>query len=257
MKKNYTPILCLLLCLIALFSLFQGVRTHVFTSIKNNTVIVIDVGHGGSDPGKVSTDGIKEKDINLQIALYLKDYLIAQNYTVYLTRETDCGLYDENVSNKKTSDLNNRIQFFREKNAACVISIHQNSYPDTIQHGAQTFYFTGSQEGKLFAEAIQNSLLKIDDTNTRLAKSSDSYYLLKHSAVPSVIVECGFLSNPEETAKLTDPNYQKQLAYAITIGACSFLNQQPQSRLTGYLPSRQPPNVHAGMSTRLVAWGNK
>ncbi len=118
--------------------------------------------------------------------------------------------------------MNNRIQFFKDKNPFCVISIHQNSYPDTIQHGAQTFYFTGSAEGKLFAEAVQASLLKFDETNTRQIKSSDSYYLLKHSPVPSIIVECGFLSNPEETAKLTDANYQKQLAYAISLGICSY-----------------------------------
>lgn len=223
MKKKHTSILCLLLCLAAFFSLFHGVHSRVVSSIKNNTVIVIDVGHGGNDPGKVSANGIQEKDINLQIALYLKDYLIAQDYTVFLTRETDRGLYDENVSNKKTSDLNNRIRFFKEKNAACVVSIHQNSYPDTIQHGAQTFYFTGSNDGKSLAETIQNSLLKIDDTNTRMAKSSDSYYLLKHSNVPSVIVECGFLSNPEETSRLTDSNYQKQLAYSICLGICNYM----------------------------------
>lgn len=223
MKKNYTSIICLFLCLIAFFSLYHNIHSHVVTSVKNKTVIVIDVGHGGNDPGKVSANGIKEKDVNLQIALYLKDYLIAQDYTVFLTRETDCGLYDENVSNKKTSDMNNRIRFFKEKNAACVVSIHQNSYPDTIQHGAQTFYFTGSEEGKSFAEAVQSSLLKMDDTNTRLAKSSDSYYLLKHSSVPAIIVECGFLSNPEETAKLTDTNYQKQLAHSICLGICNYM----------------------------------
>lgn len=222
MKKNHMLPICLLLCFIALLSLYNHYGRQVLSTTKNKTVIVIDVGHGGSDPGKVSTSGIKEKDVNLQIALYLKDYLIAQDYTVYLTRETDCGLYDDNVSNKKTSDLNNRIQFFKEKNASCVVSIHQNSYPDTIQHGAQTFYYAGSGEGKAFAESVQASLLKMDDTNTRLAKSNDSYYLLKHSNVPSIIIECGFLSNPEETAKLTDPNYQKQIAYAICIGICSY-----------------------------------
>lgn len=228
MKKNYLLSICVLLCLIALISLCNHYGRQVISTTKNKTTIVIDVGHGGSDPGKVSTDGIKEKDINLQIALYLKDYLIAQNYTVYLTRETDCGLYDENVSNKKTSDLNNRIQFFKEKNAAYVVSIHQNSFADPRQHGAQTFYFTGSSDGKAFAESIQDSLLKIDDTNTRLAKSSDSYYLLKHSAVPSVIVECGFLSNPEETARLTDTNYQKQIANAICTGICSYTSGKIQ-----------------------------
>ena len=118
----------------------------------------LHVPHGGSDPGKVSPDGIEEKNVNLEIAKYLQDYLIAQDYTVYLTRDTDCGLYDENVSNKKRSDLNNRIQFFQEKNADLVISIHQNSYPDASQHGAQTFYYNGRENDRLLAESIQNSL---------------------------------------------------------------------------------------------------
>lgn len=222
MKKRNMLFLSLILCLSALFTLYRFSGLPVFSSARNNKVIVIDVGHGGTDPGKVSTGGIKEKDINLQIALYLKDYLIAQDYTVYLTRETDCNLYDDNVKNKKVSDLNNRIRFFKEKNAYCVVSIHQNSYPDTVQHGAQTFYFQGSGEGKVFADTVQESLLKLDDTNTRQIKSSDSYYLLKHSPVPSIIVECGFLSNPEEAARLTDSNYQKQLAYAICLGICRY-----------------------------------
>lgn len=222
MKKNYMLVLSFYLCLIALLTLYKNYSSPVFSKKQSKKVIVIDVGHGGTDPGKVSSDGIKEKDINLQIALYLKDYLIAQDYTVYMTRETDCGLYDSNVKNKKTSDLNNRIQFFKDKNASYVVSIHQNSYPDTVQHGAQTFYFTGSAEGKAFAETVQSSLLKLDETNTRQAKSSDSYYLLKHSPVPSIIIECGFMSNPEETAKLTDTNYQKQIAYAICLGICGY-----------------------------------
>lgn len=218
MKNKYLFALSLLLSIIGLFTFYNRYGRQAVTSIKNKTVIVIDVGHGGTDPGKVSTDGIREKDVNLQIALYLKDYLIAMDYTVYMTRETDCGLYDENVSNKKVSDLNNRIQFFSSKGANYVVSIHQNSYPDSSQHGAQTFYYSGSAEGKAFAESIQNSLLSMDGTNKRTAKSSDSYYLLKHSKAPAVIVECGFLSNPAETASLTDPNYQKRLSYSIAQG---------------------------------------
>lgn len=208
--------------LFVLLALSKTSIRNVLAPKKNTTCIVIDVGHGGSDPGKVSTGGIKEKDINLQIALFLRDYLIAENYTVFLTRETDCGLYDENASNRKISDLNNRIQFFKEKKADYVVSIHQNSYPESTPHGAQTFYFTGSKQGKAFAETIQESLLKMDSTNTRKAKSSDSYYLLKHSTAPSIIIECGFLSNPEETAKLTDELYQKELANAIFHGICNY-----------------------------------
>lgn len=224
MKKTYLLILCILLCIVAFSSYYQQYGLPVFSFRKEKKIIVIDVGHGGTDPGKVSTNGIKEKDINLEIAGYLKDYLIAQDYTVYLTRNTDCGLYNENASNKKSSDLRNRVQFFQEKKAFLVVSIHQNSYSDPLQHGAQTFYNSSGTSAKQLAENIQASLLSIDNTNTRTAKSSDSYYILKNSSMPAVIIECGFLSNPEETAKLTDPNYQKKLAYAISLGICEYDN---------------------------------
>lgn len=224
--KRFVPYLIFIFCILfVLFSLSESSILNTAAHNKKKACIVIDVGHGGTDPGKVSSDGIKEKEINLEIALYLRDYLIAEDFTVFLTRETDCGLYDEGASNKKTSDLNNRIQFFKEKNADYVVSIHQNSFPDSSVHGAQTFYYTGSEKGKPFAESIQNSLLAMDDTNTRLAKSSNSYYLLKHSDIPSVIVECGFLSNPEETGKLIDSGYQKKIAKAISSGITSHVKE--------------------------------
>lgn len=223
MKKYVFIYSCFLLFLIAVFPFCHKLSKQVVALHRNKTTIVIDVGHGGSDPGKVGIQGIKEKDVNLAIARYLKDYLIAEDYTVYMTRETDQGLYDESVSNKKKSDLSNRIQFVQEKNASCMISIHQNSYPDTIQHGAQTFYYEGREKDKNFAQYVQDSLLTFDPSNTRQIKSSTSYYILKNAQVPSILIECGFLSNPEETANLTDPNYQKQIAYAIAIGTCRYL----------------------------------
>ena len=223
MKKYVFIYSCFLLFLIAVFPFCHKLSKQVVALHRNKTTIVIDVGHGGSDPGKVGIQGIKEKDVNLAIARYLKDYLIAEDYTVYMTRETDQGLYDESVSNKKKSDLSNRIQFLQKKNASCMISIHQNSYPDTIQHGAQTFYYEGREEDKNFAQYVQDSLLTFDPSNTRQIKSSTSYYILKNAQVPSILIECGFLSNPEETANLTDPNYQKQIAYAIAIGTCRYL----------------------------------
>lgn len=223
MKKYVFIYSCFLLFLIAVFPFCHKLSKQVVALHRNKTTIVIDVGHGGSDPGKVGIQGIKEKDVNLAIARYLKDYLIAEDYTVYMTRETDQGLCDESVSNKKKSDLSNRIQFVQKKNASCMISIHQNSYPDTIQHGAQTFYYEGREEDKNFAQYVQDSLLTFDPSNTRQIKSSTSYYILKNAQVPSILIECGFLSNPEETANLTDPNYQKQIAYAIAIGTCRYL----------------------------------
>lgn len=223
MKKYVFIYSCFLLFLIAVFPFCHKLSKQVVALHRNKTTIVIDVGHGGSDPGKVGIHGIKEKDVNLAIAKYLKDYLIAEDYTVYMTRETDQGLYDESVSNKKKSDLSNRIQFLQKKNASCMISIHQNSYPDAIQHGAQTFYYEGREEDKNFAQYVQDSLLAFDPSNTRQIKSNTSYYILKNAQVPSILIECGFLSNPEETASLTDPNYQKQIAYAIAIGTCRYL----------------------------------
>ncbi len=174
MKKYVFIYSCFLLFLIAVFPFCHKLSKQVVALHRNKTTIVIDVGHGGSDPGKVGIQGIKEKDVNLAIARYLKDYLIAEDYTVYMTRETDQGLYDESVSNKKKSDLSNRIQFVQKKNASCMISIHQNSYPDTIQHGAQTFYYEGREEDKNFAQYVQDSLLTFDPSNTRQIKSSTS-----------------------------------------------------------------------------------
>lgn len=222
MKKHSLLLVGGIIVFLTFYNFFPKYIFPVFSIKKEKKIIVIDAGHGGNDPGKVSADGTPEKDINLEIAKYLQDYLIAQDYMVYLTRDTDCGLYDTNASNKKTSDLRHRIQFFKDKNASYVISIHQNSYSDTIQHGAQSFYQTGSASGKLLAESIQNTLLKMDPTNTRSAKSSDSYYLLKNSSMPAVIIECGFLSNPEEAALLKDTNYQKKIAYAISLGLCAY-----------------------------------
>lgn len=201
--------------------LWNPVQT-VFSQKHEKGIVVIDVGHGGSDPGKVSEDGTKEKDINLEIARYLKDYLIAQDFIVYMDRDSDMDLSSPGASGKKTSDMKNRILFFEEKNADCVISIHQNSFPDASSHGAQVFYYGKSDDGKKMANYIQNALLKFDTSNKRVAKENENYYILTKSKMPTVIVECGFLSNPEEMANLKDDTYQKQLAHYICLGFCKF-----------------------------------
>lgn len=222
--RNFILIAILLFC-----TLFYLKNTTILTSKamkEKPPCLIIDVGHGGIDPGKVSTDGILEKNVNLQIALHLKKEFQNKNFKIYLTRETDCGLYDENASHKKISDLNNRIQFFHEKKADYVISIHQNSYSDAESHGAQTFYHTDSEEGNVMANTIQKSLLEIDPSNHRNATASNRYYLLKKTSIPSIIIECGFLSNPEETAKLTNPDYQQKLAHAIYLGFCNYIQKK-------------------------------
>ncbi len=192
---------------------------------ERNPCVVIDAGHGGSDPGKVGINGALEKDINLNVALLVKQFLEANDVEVVLTRETEEGLYDENASNKKVQDMKRRVSIIEQTDPTLTVSIHQNSYPEEYVHGAQVFYYDTSVEGKELAELIQERLVEdIDPLNHRQVKANDSYYLLKKTASPIVIVECGFLSNSEEAAKLCDPLYQEKLAWAIHLGILQYLN---------------------------------
>lgn len=185
-------------------------------AIGNGINIVIDPGHGGFDPGKVSADGINEKDINLQIAILLRDLLIDLGYNVYMTRDTDISLYDEGASSKKMSDLNNRTALAAEYSADLFISIHQNSFSDTRVHGAQTFYYADSSDGKRLAGIIQEHIKSTVDTdNTREIKGNNEYVILAGSPCTAVIVECGFLSCPEEASLLVSDDYQQLIAEAI------------------------------------------
>lgn len=188
--------------------------------------VVIDAGHGGDDPGKVGINGAKEKDINLQIAEMVKKYLEANDVRVVLTREGDEGLYDPDTSNKKVQDMKRRIELIDAAAPDVTVSIHQNSYPEEYVHGAQVFYYTGSKEGRELAELIQKQLVeKVDPENKRQVKANDSYYLLKKTGIPIVIVECGFLSNSAEAEKLCDSDYQEYVAWAIHMGILQYLNK--------------------------------
>ena len=192
---------------------------------KKLPCVVIDAGHGGADPGKVSVDGSLEKDINLQIALKLQNFLQMQDVDVILTREADAGLYDENASNKKVQDMKNRVSIIEERQPALTVSIHQNSYHEEYVHGAQAFYYAGSEKSKELAERIQHvMMLELDRDNARQAKANDSYYLLKKTSTPIVIVECGFLSNYEEAQKLSSEFYQEKVAWAIHMAVMQYLN---------------------------------
>ena len=187
--------------------------------------VVIDAGHGGFDSGKVGVDGTLEKDINLIIAKKLEQLLIAADINVIMTRTDDTGLYEESSNNKKRQDMKNRAALMNQAKPDCVVSIHQNSYPQESIDGAQVFYYTKSEEGKLLAALIQGSLIaRADPGNHRVEKSNDSYYLLKNVSSPIVIVECGFLSNWAESKKLVDDTYQQKLAWAIHLGILQYLN---------------------------------
>ncbi len=227
-NKKLLPIIILFLLIFSVFILKNSVLSASLQKLvgKEKPTIVIDVGHGGRDPGKVSVSGEYEKDINLEIALKLKTILEQNDCNVILTRDTDTDLSDANASNKKLSDLNNRLELILNTKPDLVVSIHQNAYPSSSQHGAQTFYYSKSSDSKLLAETIQDSLItNVDPDNHRPAKSNDSYYILKKCSCPIVIIECGFLSNWEEDKLLQDENYQKQLSWGIHLGILEYLSK--------------------------------
>ncbi len=216
----------LLLCSMVLLSRETALYVSGRMAEKKDISVVIDSGHGGNDPGKIAADGTLEKDINLAIALKLQQYLEAADITVIMTRTTDEGLYDPAASNKKVQDMKNRVALMEESDADLVVSIHQNSYSDSSIHGAQVFYYTTSTASKALAEQLQRILISdLDSDNHRQAKANDSYYLLKKTTCPIVIVECGFLSNPNEAALLKSASYQDQLAWVLHLGILQYLNE--------------------------------
>ncbi len=199
----------------------------VNTSGKNNSipVIVVDAGHGGKDPGKVGANDALEKDINLSIALRLKSLLEQNDVIVVLTRAEDKDLASEQAQNRKNEDLRARAKLVEETAPAVLVSIHQNSFPDESVDGAQVFYYSGSEKGKLLGNIVQERLKKeIDDGNHRIAKANKEYYLLKKAECPAIIVECGFLSNPKEAELLTTEAYREKIAFAIALGIMEYIN---------------------------------
>lgn len=167
-----------------------------------------------------------EKDINLAIAKRLAVLLEQSDVKVVLTREGDNGLYDAGAERKKVQDMKRRIAVMEDANPDLVVSVHQNSYNGASVKGAQVFFYTGSVEGKELADIIQERMVQgLDPDNHRTAKANDSYYLLKKTSKPIVIVECGFLSNPQEAELLADTEYQERVAWQIHMGILQYLHQ--------------------------------
>ncbi|MBD5147493.1 MAG: N-acetylmuramoyl-L-alanine amidase [Oscillibacter sp.] len=184
--------------------------------------VIIDPGHGGVDGGAVSSDGVEEADINLAVALRLNDLLRFAGQNTLMTRTEDVSIYTEGetIRAKKASDMRNRVALVNGTEGALLISVHQNSLPSsTTTHGAQVFW--NRQEGaEELADGIQESLNEsINQGNEKqAARIPATIYLMKNITAPGVIVECGFLSNPQEAQKLREPAYQTRLAAAIAAG---------------------------------------
>lgn len=223
-------ILQLLMAILMIAAVYCTFRYRVLPSSagasKEKYVIVIDPGHGGEDPGKVGINDALEKEINLAIAKKLEAVLQENGYEVVLTRTTDDGLYSSSDSNKKVADMKKRCQIIEEAKADIVVSIHQNSFSQESVCGAQVFYYKYSQQGQVLAEKIQSAIKEYADTeNKRTIKDNSTYYMLVHTPCPTVIVECGFLSNSEEAEKLCTEEYQDKIANAVYEGIEAYFKE--------------------------------
>lgn len=188
----------------------------------SGTILVIDAGHGGEDGGASSVTGALESHINLAVAKRLELVLGLFGVPMLPLRESDISLHDpdaQTLRQKKVSDLNNRVKAVQAQNNPILISIHQNSYPDGRYNGAQVFY-APTQYSRELAQVLQESLrLTLNPTNTRQEKQiPDTIFLMNHISCPGVLVECGFLTNPQEERLLRDRSYQTKLAMALAGG---------------------------------------
>lgn len=188
---------------------------------EEQLTVVVDSGHGGEDPGKIGVNGALEKDINLAIGKMLKEALEKENIQVVLTRDKD-----EMLAGSKSEDMKERVKIMNDAKPVLVVSVHQNSYVTEQESGAQVFYYSNSEKGKVLALDLQENLKKLDTGNKREAKANDTYYILRHTEVPTVIVECGFLSNWEEAEKLTTEVYQQELALAVCDGILQYIREE-------------------------------
>ncbi|WP_423219355.1 N-acetylmuramoyl-L-alanine amidase CwlD [Clostridium lundense] len=220
-KKRFILFLLIVMSVLYAFMGKDVLADKKDTNKNNAKVILIDPGHGGMDGGAVSRSGTLEKDINLSISLKLRDELKKSGFNVIMTREEDKWLCDDDkgkIRERKRADLYNRWKMKKESNCNAFISIHLNMFPESKYYGAQVWYSSNEYSKKLASLIQSNFKLHLDETNKRLEKPANNDYKILRNGddIPSVIVECGFLSNPMEEQKLKDIGYQQKIAKIIT-----------------------------------------
>lgn len=221
LKTVIAFILSMIISLISSIVIYRTIGTS--SPSRFNYTIVIDAGHGARDAGCSGINtGIKESDINLKITLKLKKYLEDFGFNVVLTRDSDSPLYSQNATNHKREDMEKREEIIKNAKADMVVSIHQNSYPEISQKGAQAFFNPQNANSKTLSESIQKQL-KSQLVDARENANSGDYYILNISnSLPVSIVECGFLTNPDEEVLLSSDEYQSKIAYAIMCGIVEY-----------------------------------
>lgn len=221
-KKILTAVLCISMALgLAIYAIHRITAVSpVIAGADAPPVIVIDAGHGGFDGGATGVNDVIEKDINLAISQRLYELLTINGFEAVMTRNEDCSLEDEGLDTlrkKKNSDIHNRLALANSFPDAILLSIHQNKYTQPQYFGAQIFYGPKNQESARMAEIFQKNMVNmLDPTNIRQSKvCTNSVYLIYNASMPALLVECGFLSNPEEAQKLQSPAYQERVAFTL------------------------------------------
>lgn len=222
-KKRVFIALAVIIAIGACIGACCGVAAASASSFQGEKVIVIDAGHGGIDAGVrgISTS-VKESDINLAIARHLKNYFSSAGFKAVMTRTNNGGLYGSSSSGFKKRDMKKRKEIIEECNADMVISVHQNFCPIPSRRGGTVFFDKSSDCGRNLANSIQEALNGMEECVSKNTALTGDYFMLKCTESPSVIVECGFLSNREDDKLLNDENYRKKIAYAIFKGAVAY-----------------------------------
>lgn len=221
-KKIIIVFVCLLIVATGI-GVYYGVKS-VVARPNLAPIVVIDAGHGGIDGGSVGkVTGVCERDLNLTYAKNLANQLKQMNISYAMTRMDGNGLYDNNAKNLKRSDMSVRKSIIEKYRPTIVVSIHMNSYTLSSARGAQVFYKKGNKEGKKLAESVQNQFSSNLEHAKKICKVGD-YYIVNCTDIPSVLVECGYLSNSEEELLLQDEKYQNKVCYSILCGIVSYLN---------------------------------
>ena len=237
-RKQLLNISCLFLVLVVLTSASIGVVTKIYgedlilvgaEGVPGNKVIILDAGHGGEDSGAVGVNGVLEKDLNLQLVREIGAAFEEKGYVVVYTRTDDRLLYTEQENIKgirKISDLKNRCKFAQKYPESLFISIHMNSFGSSKYSGLQVYYTDGNDESYDLAQSIQNKVKNdLQKDNNRVVKSGKQIYLLENIENTAVLIECGFLTNPEECEKLSKKDYQKELSFSIVCGIIEYIEK--------------------------------
>lgn len=200
--------------------------SSVFAGALAEKIIIIDAGHGGEDPGALAADGTMEKDLNLLMAKEIGSMLSEHGFQVLYTRTEDRLLYkeEENIKGlRKISDLKNRVAYANAYPGAILISVHMNAYQSASCKGLQVYYSENTEESEKIAEKIQSRVVAdVQTGNRRQVKRGKDIYLLEHCEIPAVLIECGFISNPEECRKLSEKEYRNRLCFSIVCAMIEY-----------------------------------